>query len=595
MTKGMLPTAPSSRISAAHAVILALSLVMTVGAYQFSKDQIKSRTENRFKTSVSNALGLIEGRMKNYEDALWAGVAAVNSHGGDMTLEEWRHFSGTLEIEQRYPGINGIGVIHYVTREALPRYLSEHRRETPGFKIHPPHEQDFFLPITYIEPVDINRAAVGLDVAHETNRRTAALASRDSGEAQITGPIILVQDAGHTPGFLFYTPFYRDARPSTLAERRESFVGAVYAPFVVKKLMEGLLAKELRDIRFSISDGGQVIYDEHSAMDPLNDPDPMFTDRVSLDLYGRTWVMDLRSNLDFRSDNAYAQPTIILFGGVVIELLIVAMLLHMANANRHTLAYADRVTADLRAERQELKKTNDELEQFAFVASHDLKTPIRGIAGLTAMVKEDLEQYFAEENANPDVSRNLDRIQERVGRMERLIQGVMEFSRVGRSEEPNEKLRISDEIEAIRSDLGLEHEELQLNGSVEWIDVDTFNFRRVLENLIGNSKKYHNGMSPLRIVVSVHPVETWLSVTVEDNGPGIDPRFHTKIFGVFQTLRRGDMPDSTGIGLAIVKKSVERHGGKVTVSSDPGAGAKFSFDWPSSANMTFSPHIRKAA
>ncbi|MEH6647255.1 CHASE domain-containing protein [Sulfitobacter sp.] len=170
-------------------------------------------------------MALISERMAKYEDALWAGVAAVKSHGGDITYPAWHEFARTLRIDERYRGINGIGIIHIKTPDQIDEYLANQRVDRPNFDIYPQHDQPVFMPITFIEPEDVNAAAIGLDLAHETNRRTAALLSRDTGLAQITGPIKLVQDAGHTPGFLFYAPFYRGGPHHDKAARKNSFAG----------------------------------------------------------------------------------------------------------------------------------------------------------------------------------------------------------------------------------------------------------------------------------------------------------------------------------------------------------------------------------
>tara|TARA_R100000750_G_scaffold35758_2_gene23008 strand:- start:2777 stop:3352 length:576 start_codon:yes stop_codon:yes gene_type:complete len=190
-----------------HVIIVALSLTMTVGAWLYSKNQVDLQTENRFVAAKDRTIGLIVDRMSRYEDALWSGVAHIDAKGGKTSHSEWKTFSGSLNLAKKYPGVNGIGVIYYVDRREFPEFQSIRDAEGRGFSVFPEHDQDFRLPITFIEPEDINAAAIGLDVAHEMNRRTGLLASRDTGTAQITGPIILVQDSGHTAGFLFYTPF----------------------------------------------------------------------------------------------------------------------------------------------------------------------------------------------------------------------------------------------------------------------------------------------------------------------------------------------------------------------------------------------------
>ncbi|MGB3243530.1 MAG: CHASE domain-containing protein, partial [Sulfitobacter sp.] len=510
MTKlSEIPLNTERNIKVFHIVVVCLSLMVTLFAWQFSKYQTREQISLRFEASRDTALALIVDRMAKYEDALWAGVAAVESHAGDIAFEDWRIFAKTLRIDERYPGINGIGVIHFHTSQTLDAYLTRQQQIRPDFRVFPAHDEAVYMPITFIEPQDTNAAAVGLDVAHEQNRRLAALASRDLATAQITGPITLVQDADSTPGFLFYAPLYKGVAPTTLKARREQFLGAVYAPFVVHKLMEGLLAKDLRDVRFSIRDAETMIYDEHAEQDTLTDLDPMFSQQVSLDLYGREWVVDLRTNLAFRGANTYAQSTRLLIAGLVIEALIIYLLFMMAHANKHAIQYADRVTAALRQKKagldsanKELSIKNAELEQFAYVASHDLKTPIRGIGGLTEMIEEDLEDYLKSPDANPEVGQNLMLIRDRVDRMNQLTKGIIDFARIDDFTQGGDALDLDQLLADLTLDLGLEKGQLRLAGDIHSIKRDAVNLRRVLENLISNAVKHHDGSCPLRIDVS---------------------------------------------------------------------------------------------
>lgn len=580
------------RIKGIHVIVVCLSLFLTLFAWQFSRQQIETRVGQRFEASRDSAIGLIVDRMAKYEDALRAGVAAIESHGGDISYPDWHAFAQSLDIHEKYPGINGIGVIHFHSAETLNAYLREQREVRPTFRIFPEHDQSIFMPITFIEPENTNAAAIGLDVAHETNRRMAALASRDTGTAQITGPITLVQDESSTPGFLFYTPFGAE----------DAVEGAVYAPFVVHKLMEGLLATELRNVRFSIHDASTVIYNEHTAEDELYDADPMYSDRVEVDLYGRTWTVDVRTNLAFRDQNTYAQSTYILIAGLVIEALIISLLFLMAKANKRAISFADHVTRSLKkktvkldAMNKELSIKNEALEEFAYIASHDLKTPIRGINGLTEMIEEDLEDYFASSDANPEVKQNLALIHARITRMNQLTKGIMDYAKIEVSAGVNAPLDLEKTLADLEFDLGLEKEQLQLKGDITSIDVDTVNLRRVLENLIGNAVKYHDGAQSLRVAVSATRMGDRCMISVADNGPGIHPKFHARIFKVFQTLRSADMPESTGIGLAIVKKSIERHGGNITLESELGHGATFSFDWPADGTQASDLPLKEAA
>lgn len=576
-----------SKIPLAHVMVVSLSLALTWAAWAFSKDQIDTRVEQRFEIARDHVVSLIRDRMLKYEDALWNGVATIESHGGEMSYAQWLVFAETLNIQEKYPGINGIGVINYHTPATFDAFMAEQRLVRPEFEVYPPHDQPYLMPITFIVPEDINAAAIGLDIAHEENRRTAALASRDTGVAQITGPIVLVQDADSTPGFLFYAPLYATPGRPQATERAAQFQGAVYAPFVMHKLMEGLLAKERRSIRLSIHDGETALYDEHQKVDADTDPDPMFSDTVVIEIYGRTWRLDMRTNLAFRAVNVYLQPTVILVAGLIVEALIIALLYLMARINVRAVSYANKVTAELDQEKEKLSDLNalleiknKDIEQFAYLASHDLKTPIRGIGGLTEMIEEDLQEYFQSSNANPDVSLNLNHIHNRVRHMNDLTSGILQFSKVIPDPQHQETLVLKDTISALRNDLDLTPEQLQLSGPVETVAKDAHNFRRVLENLVGNAIKYHDHKHPLRIHVASQPKGSKYQFKVIDNGPGIEAKNHAKVFDIFQTLGLADHPESTGIGLAIVKRAIVNNGGEITLTSSLGKGATFTFTWP---------------
>lgn len=569
------------KISSLHVLVVSLSLMMTIGAWLYSKQQVNLQIESRFEASKSRTIDLIVDRMSRYEDALWSGVAHVDALGADVTAASWKHFASSLNIEKKYPGVNGIGLIQFVDRQNLQAYMTARESEERDFSIFPEHDLDFLLPITFIEPENINAAAVGLDVAHETNRRTGLLASRDSGGAQITGPIFLVQDSGHTPGFLFYTPFYSDAAPTSLSERRDRFAGVVYAPFVVRKLVEGLLSKDLRDVRFSLRDGEQLIYNEHDPDEPLHDDAPLFTDTVELDMYGRIWTVDVRTNQAFRAQNSFDQPNLILAGGLIIEILVISMLVMLTRSNQQAHRYAEELTKELRAKTDHLEKANAEIEQFVYVASHDLKTPVRGIGFLADVIEEDLEEIIGPLAKHPEIKSQIDMIRERVSRMNDLTKGIMEFSRVGhRDSDAGEHLSVRKLIEDCVADFEVDATTVQCSSDVEFVRYDSHNFRRVMENLIGNALKYHPNPRIARIEVSIEDLGEHLRVAVKDDGDGIPAEFHEKIFDVFQTLRAGSGPESTGIGLAIVKKAIQRNGFDIWLSSSDGHGAEFKFDWP---------------
>lgn len=563
-----------------HWAVVSASLVITLGAWPFSKQQINQRIESRFLGTSSHLLELVTERMQKYEDALWSGVAAIESHGGDMDYDDWHSFAASLRIEEKYLGINGIGVIHHLNPGDVDAYLAKQQATRPGFMIYPEHDQREFLPITYIEPEESNAQAIGLDMAHEANRYAAANAARDTGEARITGPIVLVQDESRTPGFLFYPPFFNGGRYASRDQRRANFAGIVYAPFVMRKLMRGVLDKTKRQVRLTISDGATILYDENGGDEPGADPNPMFVRTAELDLYGRTWRFEMRTDLGFKALNSRNQPMVILLCGLTIDALLFVLFVMLTRSNRRALAFADRTNRALKAETRALERSNAQLEKFAYISSHDLKTPLRGLADLSDYIEEDLEPYLGSADANPDVRRNLDRIRDQVRRMDNLIKGVLAYPQVGgRAGAPVELdtgalfLRLADEHK-------LRAGQIVVDQGLPVLKTDALRFEQVAANLVGNAVQHHPDRNALVIHVGAAETGERWQFRIADNGAGIDPKSHRRIFEIFETTNGRGGAESTGIGLAIAKKAVEDFGGTIGLESQLGQGATFTFDWP---------------
>lgn len=347
-----------------HWLVILSSVVITVMAWKISKDQMDEKVKSRFDREASQLIELVSERMAKYEDALWGGVSAINANNGNMTYDQWLIFSKSLRIDVKYPGINGIGVIYHLSPLQLEGFLHAQQKRRPSFRIYPKHQNHDLFPITYIEPAYTNAQAVGLDIAHEKNRYQAALKARDTGKAQITGPIVLVQDEAKTPGFLFYAPFYKNDLKSNSEERKENFRGLVYAPFVMSKLIAGTLRKESRHVGISIKDGKEVLYDENNPQYETFDSTPMFTQEVKVNVYGRDWDFNIRSTKDFRYAANNAQPLIILVSGITIDCLLFIIFIALARTNKRALLFAQEMNKEALVQKQKKAQVVAEKEQF---------------------------------------------------------------------------------------------------------------------------------------------------------------------------------------------------------------------------------------
>lgn len=233
-----------------------------------------------------------------------------------------------------------------------------------------------------------------------------------------------------------------------------------------------------------------------------------------------------------------------------------------------------------------LRKRNQELDQFAYIVSHDLKAPLRAIANLSEWIEDDLEGQLPPEN-----QQQMQLLRQRVHRMENMINGMLVYSRAGRVEVALEPIYLKDLIEEVIDSLA--------PPETFKIKVPSFNpklitkpllLSQVLANLISNAIKHHERSDGV-IEISIQDQENALLIVVSDDGPGISPENHEKVFGIFQTLKPRDNTDNTGIGLSIVKKIIESEGGSISLESDVGQGATFRFTW--SKNFANSPLIEE--
>jgi signal transduction histidine kinase len=222
-----------------------------------------------------------------------------------------------------------------------------------------------------------------------------------------------------------------------------------------------------------------------------------------------------------------------------------------------------------------LERTNAELDQFAYVTSHDLKAPLRGIASLAQWIEEDLSDKLT-----ADTRHQMDLLRGRVRRMEALIEGILAYSRATRFREKPESVdleRLAREV----VELIAPRPPAQVTLDVTPAILRTYRvpLQQVLMNLITNGLK-HAGREDAAVSVSAREQGDRVEFSVSDNGPGIAPAYQEKVWGMFQTLQARDKVESTGIGLAIVRKIVESRGGRAWVESDGKSGATFRFTWP---------------
>lgn len=563
----------ATRLHLIHWQVLVGSLLLTFFAWHMTRKQVDDRIQKQFDREAAQVVELIQERMQKYEDALWAGVALYETLDGEVSYDEWVEYAHSMSIEEKYPGINGIGVIKAVDPAQLDEFIASQQRQRPDFRVYPHHDRPVAYPITYIEPIEANREAVGLDIAHETNRYTAAEKARNTGTAQITGPIHLVQDSNKTPGFLFYAPYYKhDGRDHT-HHQPSDLQGLVYAPFVVKKLMEGVLSQDNRHVNIQLSDNGETLFTELDDSNPDYDSSPYHTHSHTLNIYGRDWLFEIESGLAFRNAQTASQPLIILIGGLFIDAMILTLFMLLARANRQALQYADMAN-------NELMHKNSELEQYVYTASHDLKSPLFSIQGFANLLRDELREGETE-----NLGKYADCIISGTERMRTNIEVLLELSRIGRADEEFTSVScpelVAETIRDLDDQIRNANALVQIHGNIPDVFANPIRLRQVFENLIVNAIKYAKTDGQLKLDIEFQNLEHGVRINFSDNGPGIPFKYRERIFELFQRLETGVL--GTGVGLSIVRRVIEIHHGRVWIEDSPTGGAMFCIELPTNA------------
>jgi PAS domain S-box-containing protein len=259
-------------------------------------------------------------------------------------------------------------------------------------------------------------------------------------------------------------------------------------------------------------------------------------------------------------------------------------------SERNRLAGALRAKAEeLERANEELRRTNRELDDFTYVVSHDLKEPLRTLQAFSNFLRQDYGSQLGTEGQ--EYINHLITASKRLGT---LIDDLLNLSRAGRVIQTMQTFNLNETVATVTHDLtGLiqrKGAEVRAEGTLPPVVGDPLRIAQLLSNLVGNGLKYNQSEQP-EVVISADgshngappgrpPIPGVITIAVRDNGIGIEPRYHEQIFGIFRRLHLPEEYEGTGAGLAICKKIVEAHGGRIWVESEPGKGSTFYFTLP---------------
>ncbi len=238
------------------------------------------------------------------------------------------------------------------------------------------------------------------------------------------------------------------------------------------------------------------------------------------------------------------------------------------------ISFRESIASRLKTE-DELRRYAREVEQFAYIASHDLKAPLRGIDNLAKWIAEDMAGVMT-----PEVKENFAMLHSRVTRLETLLDDILRYSRAGHVVE---EARSIDTFELISTITKLnpwgENFEIKCEGMMPVLTSPRTPLEQIFTNLITNAIKHHDRKNG-KVTIKANQFRDHVEFIVQDDGPGIPPEFHERVFGLFQTLKPRDKVEGSGLGMAIIKKLIEWQDGRVWVESDGKRGTCIHFEWP---------------
>jgi signal transduction histidine kinase len=580
----------------ALAVFLGLAAVTAIAA-MFTARQVGRREDQLLDERAESVVEAIDRRIETYTEKLF-GVRGAFAGSQTLTHSEYETFLQTQEIAERYPGVLGLGYADLLPDAGRERYLGRLDRDAkaagigyPDLVVRPNAERPGSVVVTYLHPVEPNKNAYGFDLMSDAARRTAIGLARDGARPAATAPLRLVTETTDQEGLLIMLPRYAGTQQKPSADKRTAlFRGVAFVAIRLPDLIRSAV-KATPGTDLEIYDVGAVgtvpsrLRPGDQAFDLRGGPQAPTADRdesriLDTRIAGRQWRIYYQTDDALVGGGERAMPWLIAILGLVVSLLATAAISLARSAQRRAVLIADQMTADLQESQAELARSNEELERFAFLASHDLQQPLRTVNGFLQL----LELRHGDE-LKGRAKEYVEYALRGTRQMSTLIDDLLTYSRAGRNDKAPQPVNLDrvwdaavEQLQATIEDSGA----TVTRGDLPTVIADSGQMTQLFANLIGNGVKYRGDAAPEVHGEARRTAAGW-EVAVRDNGIGIDPKDHEKIFGMFRRLHGDERFEGTGLGLALVKRIVENAGGSIRVESQVGEGSTFFITLPSGA------------
>ncbi|HAK91877.1 CHASE domain-containing protein [Massilia timonae] len=351
--------APTPAPHAGHAPLLmallvfVLTLLVTFGAWSSAQRSAEAQLHEAFDYRTRDMGYAIGRRLLVYEQVL-RGARGYLRGSVDLSRAEFAEYYEVLRLDQSFPGLEALAIASVIPPGALAAHEARVRAEGfPGYRVHPADGQPRTA-ISHIQPFNArNLRAFGFDMYSEPVRRAAMAAARDSGQAALSGKVVLVQEGGASrdAGFLMYLPVYRSGRDvETVEQRRAALVGWIYSPFRMKDLMRGVGGIAAPQLDVEIYDGDHMAPDALLYRSPGADrgETPRFSTATRMAMAGRIWTVRMASSANLEATLDHERPQMVAATGVVLGALVSMVVWLLAGSRRRALQLAQAMTLELR-------------------------------------------------------------------------------------------------------------------------------------------------------------------------------------------------------------------------------------------------------
>jgi len=583
-------------------IVLAIALAASAGAWFIAWKHAELEAHKRFDQEAENIKGALSARMQIYEDVLH-GAAGLFAASVSVERAEWGAYLNSVSIEERFPGIDGVGFIAWVPRATLKEFIATTRADkTPDFTVRESGLTNDLFVIKYIEPEVRHQALLGLDVWGDPEQRAVAERARDTGLAALSRTITLeVEGRGPQRGCLMLLPVYRHGMPTdTKAERQAAIEGWVFARFITAQLMLEVIGGNQPGLHLRIFDTDtpgpdNLVFDEDPKLTATRPWDQaLFLETIPAQFGGRAWTLSFATKPAFEASRRRGTSLGVGITGALISLLLFGIAWSLSHTRERALAMAADMTRTLRETNKRLERDEEALRQakeaaeeasqakshFLASMSHELRTPLNSVIGFANILLKNKAGTLGPTELN-----FLDRIQANGRHLLALINDILDLSKIEARKVDIHPGPVA--LDVLVRDTVAQQESLARDKPVQLMaDVpaevapilsDADKLKQVLINLIGNALKFtEQGSVRVRVVTDPadhHP----FYLDVIDTGIGIPQDKLGVIFEAFQQAETGTTRKygGTGLGLTVSQTLCQLMGYHIEVTSELGRGSTF--------------------